>query len=181
MNRGRLLWMLCATLLLVRAAVGQDQAAAEPLYRLAAGDKVRVTVFGHEDMSGEVEVDATGRIALPLIDNVMAAGRSIDELELEIADKLTPDYLVNPQVSVELMAYRPFYIMGEVNSPGRHPYVSGMTVTGAVAVAGGYTYRAKKTGARILRGADRAQQKITATPDTPVMPGDVIEVAERFF
>jgi polysaccharide export outer membrane protein len=168
-------------LLLVRAAVGQEQAAAEPPYRLAAGDTVRVTVFGHEDLSGNFEVDATGRIALPLIDNVMAAGRSIDELELEIADKLMPEYLVNPQVSVDLASYRPFYIVGEVQSPGRYPYVNGMTVIGAVAVAGGYTYRARKTGIKILRGAEGLQQKITATPDTPVMPGDVIEVAERFF
>lgn len=181
MNRTRVCWMLCALLLLARAAVGQDQPAAEPDYRLAAGDKVRVTIFGHEDLSGEFEIDTNGRIALPLIVNLVAAGRSVDELELEIANKLSPDYLVNPQVSVELVAYRPFYIMGEVNSPGRYPYVNGMTVIGAVAVAGGYTYRARKSRIRIIRGAEGAKQEITAAPETPIKPGDVIEVPERIF
>lgn len=148
-------------------------------YRLAAGDRVRVSVYGHEDLSGEFEVDGSGQLSLPLIEDVSARGRTLNDLELDIENYLKPDYLIDPQVSVEMLNYRPFYIVGEVKEPGSYPYVNGMTVINAVAMAGGYTYRAHKGAIRIVR--EQAQDKLEASSGTEVMPGDVIEIGERFF
>jgi len=185
--RALLLILLCALApaLLARAddpAPDAQAAAADPNYRLAAGDKVRVTVYGHEDLSGEFDVDGTGRLSLPLIREVNAAGLTVRELEEAIIGRLSPDYLKQPQVSVAVLNYRPFYIMGEVQSPGSYPYVNGMTVMNAVAVAGGFTYRAKKGAVRVLREVESGgQRKLDLPLDAPVLPGDVIEVRERFF
>lgn len=150
-------------------------------YRLDVGDKVRVTVYGHEDLSGDFEVDGTGGVALPLVRTVQAAGLTAGELEAAIVGKLKPDYLREPRVSVEVLSYRPIYVIGEVQAPGSYPYTSGMTAINAVALAGGYTYRARKSRVTIVRGAKEQQEKIKAEPDTPLLPGDVIEVPERFF
>jgi len=155
--------------------------AAEQDYRLSTGDRLRVIVFGHEDLSGEVEVNGNGEISLPLIDEVSAAGLSLDELESAIVAALQPDYLKNPRVSIEMINYRPFYIIGEVTTPGSYPYVNGMTVVNAVAVAGGFTYRARKGRIKIKRESEDETIELTAEMDTPVQPGDVIEVPERFF
>lgn len=171
--------LLSALLLALPAGV---PAAVEPDdYQLATGDRVRVTVYGHEDLSGEFEIDATGRISMPLIQYVRANGRTLEELEQAITDKLQPDYLKNPRVSAEIIDYRPFYILGEVNTPGSYPYVNGMSVINAVAVAGGFTYRARKGRIRIERLVDGETIEIEADSDTPVLPGDVITVPERFF
>ena len=148
---------------------------------MATGDTVRVTVYGHEDLSGEFEVDGAGRISLPLIRDVVAAGRSLQELEEIITAELSPDYLKQPRVSAEVLNYRPFYIIGEVGEPGSYPYVNGMTVINAVAVAGGFTYRARKSRIRIVRKSGEGTVELEASNDTAVMPGDVIEVPERLF
>ena len=150
-------------------------------YRLDSGDKVKVTVFGHEDLSGEFEVDGSGGIALPLIRFVQAKNLTATELEQAISDKLKPDYLKNPRVSVEVLVHRPFYIIGEVKEPGSYPYASGMSVLTAVAVAGGFTYRANKSEMIITRLVGEKKSKIEAGPDEFVIPGDVIEIKERFF
>lgn len=150
-------------------------------YRFAIGDKIRVTVYGHEDLSGEFEIDATGRVSLPLIGDVTAAGSTTTELEGVIVNILRPDYLKNPRVSAELLDYRPFYIFGEVKLPGSYSYTNGMTVISAVAVAGGFTYRARKNRIRIVRSSGDRQIELEANNDTPILPGDVIEVPERFF
>lgn len=146
-------------------------------YQLGTGDRVKVTVFGHTDLSGEFEIDGTGHISMPLIKNVEAANGTSRDLEQRITDLLSPDYLRNPQVSVEVLTYRPFYILGEIKQPGSYPYVNGMTVWNAVALAGGFTYRAR-TGYVVMR---RNGQEQRVDLDSPVQPGDVIEVAERFF
>jgi polysaccharide export outer membrane protein len=156
-------------------------AAAEAEYRLAPGDRVKVIVFGHDDLSGEYEVDNEGRLSLPLIKSVQASGLTIQEVEQAITDKLQPDYLKNPRVGVIMLEYRPFYILGEVKNPGSYPYSSNLTVTAAVALAGGYTYRARKNRIVIIREGTENQEKIPADSNTPVLPGDVIEVPERFF
>jgi polysaccharide export outer membrane protein len=161
-------------------AAGQP-AIADPGYRLATGDRVRITVYGHEDLSGEFQVDGVGRLSLPLIREVNAAGLTVRELEEVIIDRLQPDYLKQPRVSAMVLDYRPFYIMGEVQAPGSYPYVNGMTVMNAVALAGGFTYRAKKGKVRVLRGSGAAQRRLDLPLDAPVQPGDVIEVRERFF
>jgi polysaccharide export outer membrane protein len=94
---------------------------------------------------------------------------------------LKPDYLKDPSVSVDVLNYRPFYIFGEVNNPGSYAYVNGMTVVNAIAMAGGFTYRAKKSRVEITRANDPSKTPKEGNPDTPVLPGDVIEVPERFF
>lgn len=171
---------------LMVAGTRAEQAPAAPAgdadsYTLGAGDKIRVTVFGHEDLSGEFEVDGSGNVSLPLIRNVKAAGMTVRELEQEIAGRLSPDYLKNPSVSVEVLNYRPFYIYGEVTKPGSYSYVNGMTVVNAVAMAGGFTYRARTTRVRIIHANDPSRTPKDADKDTPVLPGDVIEVPERYF
>ncbi len=157
------------------------QAELATSYTLGPGDRVRVTVFGHEDLSGEFEVDGSGMISPPLVRNIKAQGLTVRQVEKIIADRLSPDYLRNPSVSVEVMNYRPFYIFGEVNSPGSYPYVNGMTVVNAVAMAGGYTYRARQSTARLTRATDNSRTPESVDRDTPVLPGDVIEVPERYF
>ena len=163
------------------AALAADQHTLDTTYRLSAGDKLRITVYGHEDLSGEFEVDATGHVSLPLIGDIEAVGKTANGLEIAITDALQPDFLKNPRVSAELLNYRPFYIFGEVNSPGGYPYTSGMTIISAVAVAGGFTYRARKNRIRIIRGSKDDQIELEGKDDTPILPGDVIEVPERFF
>ena len=150
-------------------------------YRLGAGDKIRVTVFGHEDLSGEFEVDGSGNVSLPLIRNIKAEGQTVGQLEQAIAGRLSPDYLRDPSINVEVLNYRPFFIYGEVNQPGSYPYVNGMKVVNAVAIAGGFTYRARTSKVRIIRGADPSRKPQDADRDTAVLPGDVIEVPERYF
>jgi len=154
--------------------------AQELDYRLGTGDQVRVTVFGHEDLSGEFEVGSDGRISLPLIGEVPAAQLTLQELEAAITSKLKPDFLKNPQLSVDVVSYRPFYIIGEVKNPGSYAYVGGMRVVNAVAMAGGFTYRARESELLISRAAGSGEKE-AADQNTMVLPGDVIEVPERFF
>lgn len=156
-------------------------AGAADAYVLGSGDRLRVTVFNNQDMSGEVEVDAAGKVTLPLIQDVPAAGKTVADLEDVIRKKLTPEYLINPRVSVEVLNYRPFYIIGEVQKPGSYPYVAGMTVVNAIALAGGYTYRAKQDKVMIVRSNDPEKKPHQAERGDVVLPGDVIEVTERFF
>ena len=172
---------LALSVLLFLAIWVTTASAAGLDYKLGAGDRVKVTVFGHEDLSGEFEVDGSGQLSLPLIQDVDANGIELDELEERIIDKLRPDYLLNPQVSVEVLNYRPFYILGEVRVPGSYAYVNGMTVVNAVAMAGGFTYRAKETEVVIIRANDPSKSKARASQETTVLPGDVIEIPERFF
>jgi protein involved in polysaccharide export with SLBB domain len=159
-------------------AQGSNGAAT---YHLSAGDRVLITVFGHEDLSGEFEINGTGVISMPLISDVAAAGLTANELEAAIVDALKPDYLRNPIVSAEVVTFRPIYIIGEVVNPGSYPYTNGMTVINAVAVAGGFSYRAKKSKLVIRRGDGNQTIEIKVDLDTVVLPGDVIEIAERFF
>ena len=150
-------------------------------YELGAGDKVKVTVFGHDDLSGQFLVGDNGALALPLIGKVVARGLTVSQLEARIVKALKPDYLKNPRVSVEVLNYRPFYIIGEVKKPGSYAYVSGMTVVNAIALAGGYTYRARENEIYVTRASDPKNVKHPADHDTLILPGDVIEVPERFF
>jgi len=149
-------------------------------YKLGTGDEIRITVFGHEDLSGEFAVGSDGAISLPLIGEIGAADRTLREIELAIKGELKPDYLKNPQVSVEVINYRPFYIIGEVKNPGGYPYVGGMRVVNAVALAGGFTYRAREDEFFVSR-ATRDGKRETAVQSTLIFPGDVVEVRERFF
>ncbi len=161
---------------------GQAAPAQSPDYRLGPGDRLRIIVFGQKDMTGEFAVDGTGLLSFPLIGQIKAGGLTAEGLEHEITNKLKPDYLRDPKVSVVVLTYRPFYIVGEVKTPGSYAYVTGMSVINAVALAGGFTYRAKESSFYLDRtGKDGKKSRIDAGPDTQVQPGDVITVRERYF
>ncbi len=150
-------------------------------YKLGSGDKIRVTVFGEKDLSGDFDVNDQGVVALPLIGPMVIGGRTISEAEALITERYGKDYLVNPRVNVEVLNYRPFYILGEVQRPGSYPYVGGMTVINAVALGGGYTPRANKDHIVIKRAANPNAGEQEIREDGVVLPGDVIRVPERFF
>lgn len=150
-------------------------------YQLGSGDQIRVTVYGEEDLSGEFELDGTGIISMPLIGAVRIGNRDIDGAEALIAEKLADGYLINPRVSIEVMNYRPFYILGEVKKPGSYPFVNGMTTLNAIALASGFTYRAAKKKITITRKVNGVETDVEATDTTLILPGDIITVPERFF
>ena len=159
--------------------VGMALTASE--YRLGAGDALRVIVFGEEQLSGEFRLDAAGRVAMPLIGEVAAKNKTTRDVEKEITKRLEAGYVKDAKVSVEVMNFRPFFILGEVRNPGQYTYVNGMTALSAVAMAGGYTYRAKEDYLLITRGADPKKQLRKAPITTLVMPDDVLRVPERYF
>lgn len=150
-------------------------------YTLGPGDKIRVTVYQEPDLSGEFEVDVDGAVSLPLIGEVRALDHTIRQLEHRIEERLADGYLRTPRVSIDVLNYRPFYILGEVKEPGSYAYVSGMTVLKAVVLAGGFTYRARENRLRITRASDPERREHLASKDTPVLPGDIIRVPERYF
>lgn len=160
----------------VRAAV-----ADVLVYTLGAGDRVKVSVFGESDLSGQFEISGSGQIAFPLVGKVRATGLSLRQLEQEITRMLMDGYLKKPRVNVEVVNYRPFYILGEVKRPGSYSYVNGMTVLNAVALGGGFTYRAQKGRMTITRGDDQNEENRPVKPEDVVLPGDIIRVPERFF
>lgn len=150
-------------------------------YQLGSGDQLRVTVFGQDQLSGEFAVDGGGFIAMPLVGEIEARGKTVRGLEEAIAARLADGYVRDPRVSVEVLTFRPFYIIGEVNKPGQYPYVNGMTAITAVAMAGGYTYRGNQDYVLITRGNDPEKVERRAPVNTPVRPDDVIRIPERFF
>jgi len=146
-------------------------------YRLGIGDKVKVVVFGQPDLTGEAEIDASGKIVVGLIGEVAASGRTISDVQGEIKARLDKDYLVDPKVSVLMVAYRPITMLGQVKSPGRYPYSAGMTIRQAVALAGGYDRRASTGSVVVFRDG----KEVELEADALVRPGDTIEVQRRFF
>lgn len=154
--------------------------AASNVYYLGAGDQIRIITFGEQQLTGEFRVDAGGDIALPLIGAVHAAGRTPAQLEVAVANALKAANLYrNPSVSVEVINYRPIFILGEVTKPGQYAYQPGMTVVTAVAIGGGFTYRAVKDDFSIVRTTEKGTTEGRATRQTLLQPGDVITVYER--
>lgn len=164
-----------------RDAGVQTQSQTVTAYKLGSSDRLRVSVFGQPELSGELEVDGTGAISMPLIGQVAAVGLSRVELENAIAERLADGYVLDPRVSVEVINYRPFYILGEVGQPGEYPYTSGLTVRNAVAAAGGFTYRANKRVVYIKGMEDADEVAYDLTASTVVKPGDTIRIGERIF
>jgi polysaccharide export outer membrane protein len=150
-------------------------------YTLDSGDKLRVVVFGQDGLSASYSVDIGGNITMPLIGAVRARGHSPAQLQAAIAAKLKQGYVREPHVAVEVEAYRPFFILGEVTLPGQYPYVANMTVETAVAIAGGFTPRAQKYRVEISRQVSGLTEKRVVSPNYPVRPGDTIQIAERWF
>jgi polysaccharide biosynthesis/export protein len=163
--------------------VRRSDAFAEELagpYRLDSGDKLRITVFEQASLTNTYTVDQAGHVTMPLIGSVPARGSTTQELAGAVAVALRKGFLRNPDVSVEVDTYRPFFIMGEVRNPGQYTFVAGLTVETAVAVAGGFTPRAAARSAEITRQIN-GQLIAGRVPITdPVRPGDVIKIGQRF-
>lgn len=156
--------------------------AASGSYRLNPGDKMRIIVYGQNHLTGDYSLDNAGMLSFPLAGQIKAAGMTPGELERVIKSKLDPDYIRGASVSVEVASKRPFYIIGEVRNPGSYPFVSGISVFNAVALAGGFTYRARENSFYIKR-TDKSGQivRVVADSNTHVRPGDTILVRERYF
>jgi len=156
-------------------------AAYDSAYRLDAGDKLRIVVYGQEGLTNSYAVDAGGNITMPLIGAVAARGRTPAELARAIAARLRGGYIREPYVAAEVEQYRPFFILGEVAAPGQYPYVPNMTAESAVAIAGGYTPRAKKTAFKLTRRNEVGAVTAVVPPNVPLQPGDTLVVSERWF
>jgi polysaccharide export outer membrane protein len=155
--------------------------AAEGPYTLDSGDRLRIVVFGQDGLSNSYSVDASGHIDMPLIGSVSARGATTDELAGRIAEKLRQGYVREPHVAVEIEAYRPFFILGEVTQPGQYPFVANMSVETAVAIAGGFAPRAFRKTVTVTRLVDGQQVCMTVPTGFPLRPGDTVNVQERWF
>jgi len=150
-------------------------------YQLGAGDKLRVTTFGEPTLTGEFTVGGNGEVSLPLVGDVSAQGATVSEFRDRFVTALKDGYLLDPRVSVEVLTYRPFYVLGEVNKPGEYPYTNRLTVQNAVATAGGFTYRANTRRVFIKHQNETAEREYPLTVGTTVAPGDTVRIGERFF
>lgn len=185
------LGMAVASILLVSTALGACVTVREaewdgeprslterPPYVLGPGDKVRITVYRDKDLTNTYRVDSSGRISLPLVGGVVVQGLTIPELEQDIAHRLYRNSKESPDVSIDLVGSRPFCVLGQVNKPGCFEFMPGMRGASAIATAGGYTYRAKENRL-LITGEDG--DKLIGDHDTPIYPGDTIEILERYF
>lgn len=167
-------------------APAMPQGSVDPLprtadYRLGPGDRLRVSVFNRVELTGEFTVGAQGRISYPLVGEVEVAGRTVPEFTNQLSEQLRNGFVRDPIVSVEVAQYRPFYILGEVNRPGAYPYSPGMTVMGAVATAGGFTYRANSRRVFVQRPGETGEISYPLTSSTVVQPGETVRIPERLF
>jgi polysaccharide export outer membrane protein len=168
--------------------VAAPVAYAEPVpvrydaaYHLDAGDKLRVVVYGQEGLTNSYAIDAGGSITMPLIGSVPARGRTTAGLAAAISAKLRAGFIRDPSVAVEIEAYRPFFILGEVAAPGQYPYVPNMTVESAVAIAGGFSPRARRDSVTVTHTDASGTARFVVPPGSPVRPGDTVLVSERWF
>jgi len=150
-------------------------------YHLDAGDKLRVVVYGQEGLTNGYAIDAGGSITMPLIGSVPARGRTPAALATEIAGRLRNGFIREPSVAVEIESYRPFFILGEVAAPGQYPYVPNMTVESAVAIAGGFSPRARRDRVTLTHTVASGTGRFVVPPGTPIGPGDTVLVGERWF
>lgn len=165
-----------------------DLAAAPPLtiggphdvYRMGVGDKIKLGVFNEPNLSGDFEIGAAGTVAVPLIGTVRAEGRSLEDFRREVTTRLSSGYLNNPKVSVEMLNYRPVFVHGEVKKGGEYKYRTGIRLRDAVAMAGGYTYRAEQSYVELSRNGG-PQSTVSAGSNFVLLPGDNIHIPERFF
>ncbi len=151
-----------------------------PVYRLAAGDKVSLQVFGHQDLSGQFDVGADGTLPLPLVGAVPARDRTVAELSEDLRARLN-QFVVNPKFTVDVAVYRPIFVLGEVYKPGGYPYAPGLTVQQAVALAGGFTRRAITDEIVVTRLTEQGPKDYGVTPKDLVFPGDTLDVQRRVF
>ncbi len=162
-------------------AVPGDPVRYDSAYHLDAGDRLRVVVYGQEGLTNTYAIDAAGAITMPLIGTVPARGRTPAGLASEISAKLRNGFIREPSVAVEIEAYRPFFILGEVAAPGQYPYVPNMTVESAIAIAGGFSPRAKRDAVTLTHTDASGSGRFVVPLGTPIGPGDTVFVNERWF
>jgi protein involved in polysaccharide export with SLBB domain len=155
-------------------------AAATAPAKLQPGDKIKITVYGEDKLSGDFQLDQAGQISLPLAGTIKAQGLTQAELEKALAKKFRSEYLKDPKVTVTIATLQPYYIMGEVEKPGQYPYQSGLNVLTALAIAGGPTYRANRSTVEIQRNGETTMRNYPISTTVPILPGDVIKVPERY-
>ncbi|MGD0418895.1 MAG: polysaccharide biosynthesis/export family protein [Xanthobacteraceae bacterium] len=160
---------------------GYAPTAGEGYYTLDSGDRLRIVVFGQDGLTNSYVVSAGGNIDMPLIGQVSARGLTTDQLAGRLAEKLRDGYIREPHVAVEIEAYRPFFILGEVTAPGQYPYVANMTAETAVAIAGGFTPRASRKNVTLNRNYYGRPMRMAVPLNFPLRPGDTINVQERWF
>jgi polysaccharide biosynthesis/export protein len=163
------------------AAAAPGPARYDASYRLDAGDKLRVVVYGQEGLTNTYAIDVGGSITMPLIGPVPARGRTPASLAAEISAKLRNGYIREPSVAVEIEAYRPFFILGEVAAPGQYPYVPNMSVESAVAIAGGFSPRARRDAVTLTHTDASGSARVMVPLGTSLSPGDTVLVGERWF
>ncbi|SEA33903.1 polysaccharide export outer membrane protein [Microbulbifer marinus] len=168
---------LAAWALLVPAA----HAITESDYRLGSGDKILINVYGEDDLTVETQLSDSGAVNYPFLGELKVTGMTVAQLEARIVRGLKGDYLVNPNVHVSILEYRPFFINGEVEKPGGYPYQPGLTISKAAALAQGFTERASKTKIFVIRGDDPSQTPEKVDLNTLLRPGDVVTVEQSFF
>jgi protein involved in polysaccharide export with SLBB domain len=186
--------LLCLAIVGSGRAVAQTAAAAPPStvgatpladvsgpYRLGLGDKLRIQVFGEPDLSGEFQVSGSGTVNMPLIGDVKAVGLTAQDLQDQLTNEYRAGYVKDPKIAVEVYDFRPFFILGEVEKPGRYPATEGATALSAIATAGGFTYRADTKRLFIRRAGDTAERRVDVSANVAIQPGDVIRVGERHF
>lgn len=178
--------LAAAGMLALSACAGDDDRIVQamddaPEYQLAVGDEVRVRVFDHQDISGEYDINSKGEITFPLLRSVDAEGLTVEQLRTRIEKGLNETYLVDARVTVEILNYRPIYVLGEVRTPGSYSYQPGLTVHQIIATAGGFTRRAVTDSVTLRRQTRRGTRTFEVPKSTPVRPGDMIEVDRRLF
>jgi polysaccharide export outer membrane protein len=177
----KILCLLTASCLVTACAATKPTAPSHTQYILGTGDRLKIDVYGDETLSGEFTVDVSGKISMPLIQQVEVAGQTSQSLEMLISDKLYPTYMNDPKVSVQIMEYGDVFVLGEVRLPGKYPYTPNMTVIQAVAVAGGYTYRGNESDADIMRTINGEVKEYNFKKTERIMPGDTVYVDRRWF
>jgi polysaccharide export outer membrane protein len=165
----------------VAYAAAPMPATYDTAYKLDAGDKLRVVVYGQDGLTNTYAIDAGGSITMPLIGTVPARGRTPAGLAAEITAKLRNGYIRDPSVAVEIESYRPFFILGEVAAPGQYPYVPNMSVESAVAIAGGFSPRARRDSVTLTHSDGSGSMRIVVPLGTALSPGDTVLVGERWF
>jgi len=187
------IWIVCLVVLLVahgcKGSVGSHEqvvdvsslAVSPQSYRLGPNDSLQIEVFDEPDLLTETTVSGHGTLKFPLLGELRVAGMTVKEVEEELVRRLAEGYLKNPKLTISIKKYRNFYVSGEAKRPGAFPYQEGITVLKAITLAGGWTDRAIKDEAKVLRMVDGQEQILMVGMDDPVQPDDIIIVPESFF
>ncbi|ADM09434.1 hypothetical protein PB2503_06842 [Parvularcula bermudensis HTCC2503] len=171
----------CAATTPLESGAQPDFVSSVNDYHLQAGDRIEIAVYGEEEIGGEYVISPDGTLDLALADDIQAIGLTVTELDEIIVQALSNGFVRDPKVSVQLVNWRPFYILGEVNQPGRYDFEPEMTVLKAVALASGFTLRAQEQYVYITRSGETEERRVAASSATAVLPGDTIRVVERYF